>query len=272
MKSSHAEEPESELAGEPPPPPPAERQVIREAAGDLTIVSINRPEKRNALSLPLIRRLNEAVDAVVRDPAVTGVIIAGRGSTFSAGVDLHEFADATPESAAELIQALKALCATVYGSPKPVACAIQGFCIGGALEMAMAADFRVATDDARFAMPEVTVGIPSVIHAALLPHYIGIGRARQMLLTGDAVTARTAHDWGLVNYVVDNDQELLGHCATLLHRVTKNYPEAVKGQKRLLAAWLNNGFDDSVEASVSALSQAFTTGVPQDLSRRLLEK
>jgi enoyl-CoA hydratase/carnithine racemase len=283
MKSTEAEDPGAETpeavtvearpdrAGGHQPAAPEPRLILVEPSGDQTVVSINRPEKRNALSRGMISQLTEALDAVIRDPTVTGVIIAGSGQAFCAGVDLNEFSDGTPETAADLIHALKLLCATVYASPKPVACAIQGFCVGGGLEMALAADFRVATDDARFAMPEVTVGIPSVIHAALLLHYIGLGRARQMLLTGDAVTARTAYEWGLVNYVVEDEQELLDYCRTLLHRVTKNYPGAVKAQKRLIDEWLNTGLHVSVESSTSALTEAFGTGVPQDLARRRLE-
>jgi enoyl-CoA hydratase/carnithine racemase len=218
----------------------------------------------------MLDELRLAVSAILSEDAVTGLMIRGRGPSFCAGIDLNEFAEGTPESARVLIGSLKQLCATVYASPKPVACAIQGHCVGGALELALAADLRVCTDDAMFAMPEVTIGLPSVIHAALLPRYIGLGRARQMLLTGDAITARTAHEWGLVDQVVAEERDLTDACRSLLNRVTRNDPGAVRAQKQLLREWLEGGIQEVVESSQEALVEAFKTGLPQDLARRRL--
>src|SRR5712664_2519585 len=115
---------------------------------DLLLLTLQRPEKRNALSLGLIEQLTEELQRSDTDPDVRGVILAGAGPSFCAGVDLHEFAEATPDSSRVLIDAVRLLCWTVRGMSKPVACAIQGHCLGGALELAACADFRVATSDA----------------------------------------------------------------------------------------------------------------------------
>jgi enoyl-CoA hydratase/carnithine racemase len=131
----------------------------------------------------------------------------------------------------------------------------------------MAADLRVASRDAWFALPEVRVGMPSVIDAALLVHHVGLGRAREILLTGDRVDAPRALEWGLVNVLVDTPAELEDAAAALVARVAVNEPAAVASQKALIDEWLNLGLDDAMTRSVVALGDAFATGVPQRLCR-----
>src|SRR5438128_9109698 len=121
---------------------------------DLQLLTLDRPAKRNALTRELIEQVTHALRNAARDPTVRGVILNGAGKSFCAGIDLHEFAQGTVESAPRLIEALRDLCATVRTLPKPVVCAIHGHCLGGALELAVACDFRVCTPDARLGMPE----------------------------------------------------------------------------------------------------------------------
>jgi enoyl-CoA hydratase len=143
--------------------------VIRvEALGDLVLLRPDRADRRNALTHPLIEKLTQEMTRVAADAAIRGVILAGAGSSFCAGVDLHEFAEGTPESARQLIRALAELCASARRLPQPVACAIQGHCLSAALELAACCDFRVCAPDAQLGMPEVSLGIPSVIDAVML--------------------------------------------------------------------------------------------------------
>jgi len=239
--------------------------VVVEQRDRLRLVWLDRPARRNALSLEAIHALGEALTAAMRDPGVDGAVLLARGPHFSAGVDLTEMAGASAPDILELIGALKEVCATCRRGPRPVIAAVQGGCVGGAFEVAMAADLRVATEDAWFALPEVRVGMPSVIDAALLVRHVGLGRARELLLTGDRVDAPRALEWGLVNALVPGAAALPDAAAALVARIAVNEPGAVAAQKALIEEWLNCGHDEAVERSCGALAAAFATGVPQRL-------
>src|SRR5258707_3236980 len=238
---------------------------------DLLLLTLQRPEKRNALSLALIEQLTSELQRSEADPSIRGVVVTGAGPSFCAGVDLHEFANATPESARVLIDALRVLCLTVRELSKPVACAIQGHCLGGALELAACADFRVCTPDAQLGMPEVFLGLPSVIDAVMLGHLIGVGLARELLLTGEPISGETALSWGLVNRLSSLD-ELIDTTADLVRLATRHLPEVVAAQKRLHQQWLDLPYTQAVELSAEALVDAFRTGAPQQLAADRLRR
>lgn len=235
------------------------------------VLWLERPEKRNALTVSAIDELRRHLDEADDDAAVSGIIIAGRGTTFCAGVDVAEFSNANEEDAFRLIIELRDLCAAARHATKIVACAIQGHCVGAALELALACDFRIAAPDAQFSMPEVAIGIPSVIDAALLERYIGIGRAHEMLLTADPMGAEEALSRGLVNRVVPADQ-LIAAAEDLIGRVTRHDPTAIRAQKELFEEWLSMPFDEAVESSTRYLARSFATGIPQKLSAERLSK
>ncbi|HEX6349562.1 MAG TPA: enoyl-CoA hydratase-related protein [Candidatus Dormibacteraeota bacterium] len=239
--------------------------------GGVRLVVVDRPDKRNALSRDMVRTLRDRVAEADGERSVRGVVITGAGSSFSAGVDVGEFASGTADSAHALIEMLKDLCAQIRNLSKPVAVAVRGYCLGGALEVALAADFRVCAPDAHFGMPEVSVGLPSVIDAALLMQYIGLGRAKEMLLTGEPITAEQALAWGLVNRVVDAES-VVPEAAALVVRVAAHHPSTVRAQKELIEDWLNEPLEESIENSIGFLVEAFREGVPQRAARELLER
>jgi enoyl-CoA hydratase/carnithine racemase len=250
---------------------PVAGAVRSEPLGDLRLLVIDRPEKRNALSRAMIEQARAAVAEAVADVEVRGIVIAGAGPSFSAGVDLYEFAEGTPESARQLIIALKDLCAAVRLASKPVACALHGHCLGGALELAAAADLRVAAPDARLGMPEVGLGLPSVIDAVLLERHVGVGRAHELILTGDLITGEEAYSWGLVNRLAPAT-EVVDAAALLLGRVTRHGLETIAAQKQLFAEWLERPLSEAIDASVEPLVDAFVQGRPQATARRLLSR
>ena len=231
------------------------------------VIWLSRPEKANALRLADIEALQKELDRTAGDPAVSGVIIAARGRNFCGGVDLGEFIEGTPESGARLINALHELCETAREIPKPVAVCIQGACVGAALEFAVSADFRVCTENASFAMPEVFIGIPSVIHASLLERYLGLGRAHEMLLTGEPMGATEALTRGLVNRVVP-EKRLLSTAEELVSLVARHHPEAIRVQKALFREWLDRPFTKALDSSARALVRSFESGAPQELARK----
>jgi enoyl-CoA hydratase/carnithine racemase len=217
----------------------------------------------------LIEQLTRELRRSDTDPGVRGVVLAGAGPSFCAGVNLHEFAEASPDSARGLIEALSELCATVRHLSKPVACAIQGHCLGGALELTACADFRVCSPDARLGMPEVVLGLPSVIDAVMLGHLIGVGRARELLLTGEPISGETAFRWGLVNRLAAPG-DLIVVAADLLRLATRHLPNVIAAQKRLHQQWLDLPYTEAVERSVDPLVDAFRTGQPQQLAANRL--
>ena len=231
------------------------------------VVWLDRPEKANALRLADIEALQRKLDHSAADAATSGVVIAAKGSHFSGGVDLDEFVEGTPESGARLINALHELCETVMEMPKPVAVCIQGACVGGALELAVSADFRVCTADASFAMPEVFIGIPSVIHASLLERYLGLGRAHELILTGEPMDASEALARGLVNRL-EPAEKLLSSAEELIGLVARHHPDAIRVQKHLFREWLDRPFTKALDSSARALVRSFESGAPQSLARR----
>jgi enoyl-CoA hydratase/carnithine racemase len=243
-----------------------------EHAGGLRLVWLDRPFRRNALTLGMVESIRDLLLEAAADRRVQSVILAGVGPSFCSGVDLHEFAGGTVENAQTLITALADACAAALACPKPVAVAIHGHCLGGGLELACACDFRVASPDARLGMPEVGLGISSVIHAALIQRHAGLGRAQELLLTGESIEADTALEWGLVNRVVEQDA-LLDTCRDLIGRVIRHDPEAIARQKRLLWEWQELPLSQAVDRSRAELVESFATGLPQELARRrLLER
>lgn len=238
---------------------------------DLVRVCIERPEKRNALTRGLVQQLTRTLTQLADQEEVRGIVLAGAGPSFCAGVDLHEFADGNPATADELITALQLLCKTTRMHPKPIACAIQGYCLGGALELAACCDFRVCAADAQFGMPEVFLGIPSVIDAVMLTHLVGAGRARELLLTGDTISGETALAWGLATSLAPA-QQLTASACHALQRVTRHDPAVIAEQKRLHQEWLDLAYEKAVERSKQPLIEAFRDGRPQRIAAARLRK
>ena len=155
--------------------------------------------------------------------------------------------------------------------PAPVIARLPGWCLGGGLEVAAACDFRIAAHDAHFGMPEVKVGIPSVIHAALLPRLIGWGRARWLVMTAENIDAPTALAWGLVDVVAEP-----GGLDAAVERTIKALlecgPEALRTQKALLRQWEELPLMESVNLSVDVFGKSFLSGEPQRMMQGFLNR
>ena len=244
--------------------------VVKRLSPEVGLIALNRPEKRNALTRALIEQLAQRLREADVDASLRGVILAGEGPSFCAGVDLEEFASGSVDSGRALIEALAKLCATVRGISKPVVCAIQGHCLGGALEMAACCDLRVCAPDARLGMPEVFLGIPSVIDAVMLVRHVGAGRAHELLLTGESIDAQTAYAWGLANHLAPPER-LLESTLDVLRQVTRHDPSVIAAQKRLHQAWLDLAYTEAVGRSIEPLLEAFRAGRPQALAAQRLQ-
>jgi enoyl-CoA hydratase len=237
--------------------------LLVQREGAITTITINRPHRANALHSATVRELRQAVEAT-RDTGETRVVvITGAGDrAFVAGADLHELADLDVYTAEQFIRALHEALRAIRQHPAPVIAAVNGHALGAGLELLMACDIAIAADHAQLGMPEVRVGLPSVIECALMPHLIGLMRTRELLLTGDNIAAPDAYRIGLVNQVVPL-AELPAAVQHMANRLMRNGPRALHLQKELMHRWLNLPLDEAIEAGIKSLAMAYATDAPQ---------
>ena len=239
-------------------------------AGATVWCTLDRPPL-NLLEPALIRTLRETFEALAADRATRIAIVTGQGRAFTAGMDVAVLRDLDPAGARELITGLHDAIAAVHAAPFPVIAALNGPCLGAGFELALACDLRVAAAGALLGLPEVRVGIPSVIQAALLPLLVGPGRAAELLLTGEPVAAERARDWGLVNEVVP--AERVGAAAeALAARVLACGPEAVRLQKGLIVRWRETDVVSAVRLGIDAFAAAYGTAEPREGMSAYLDK
>jgi len=251
---------------------PIQTVLQERAGGRVALVMIANPAKLNALSAAAIRELTEAMLGLAADARLRAVVITGAGDkAFSGGVNVEDLGATTPATAREGITRLHRCISAVRACPVPVIARINGYCIGGALELAAACDLRIAADHARFGMPEVRLGIPSVIEAALLARLMGAGRARWLLLTGELIDAAEALRWGLVERVVDAGA-LDTEVDQALGAILAGGAQAIRAQKRLNRAYEELPFAEAVALSIGEFERAYATGEPQRLMRGYLER
>lgn len=217
----------------------------------------------NILSTPVIKALRAALSDVARRDEVRVLVMRGSGDkAFVAGADIKEMAGLDKGSAEIFINELRLLCDDVRHLKVPVIARIPGWCLGGGLEFALACDLRIGSDQAKLGMPEVKVGIPSIIHAALLPRIVGQARTNWLLLTGEILDAGESLEYGLLNRVVPAD-ELDKEIDRVAKLMAGFGPVVVAQQKRLLREWEQEPLETSILNGVKEFAQAFDTGEPQ---------
>jgi len=198
-------------------------------------------------------------------------VVVGNGRAFTAGMDVRILRELDASGGRALITTLHDAIAAVHQAPFPVIAAVNGPCLGAGFELALACDLRVAATSAIFGLPEVRVGVPSVIQAALLPPMIGPGRAAEMLLTGAPVSAAQALQWGLVNRVVPDDG-LTAAVDELAAPILASGPEAIRLQKELIIRWRETDLPAAVRFGINAFTAACATGEPREGMTAYLEK
>ena len=217
--------------------------------------TLDRPDTLNALTRDDLQALTAAFDPL--PPHVQAIALTGSGErAFSSGVHTQVFSELTVEGARGFIMELGALTAAIRQAPVPTVSVIRGYCLGAAMEMAMACDLRVVATDAVFGMPEIAVGIPSVLDAALLEQYIGLSRAREMLLTGALYPVGELAASGFANRMVAPD-ELDAAAEHLLTRLASHSGPAMRAQKRLFRTWQEVGLDAGIAASIGEFAETF---------------
>jgi enoyl-CoA hydratase/carnithine racemase len=235
--------------------------------GAVRHVVLNRPEKRNAMSQALLVELGQALQAAADDASVHCVVLRGEGPVFSAGVDLRELASfAGDPSVLRPFRNVFLRCANLCEEmPKPVVCQIHHTCVGGALEVALGCDLRTAAEGSKLGLPEVKYGIiPDVGGSSRLPAVVGVGRAKELIMTGATIDAAEAHRIGLVNRVVPAE-ELQTATEALVDELLANSPTAVGRAKRVIDASARPALAQTLEMEVAV--QEHCVGVMREAAR-----
>jgi enoyl-CoA hydratase/carnithine racemase len=235
----------------------------RGALGNVVTVSINNPARLNSLSSEVIAAFIAAVREAGRDPALRCLIVTGEGErSFMGGANLLELEAFAPDTARAFLTQIHAMCQVLRDLPVPVIARVNGFCLGAGLEAMAACDMRVASDNAVFGMPEVKIGLPSVVEAALLPQLIGWGRTKVLLYTGDNIDAATAAEWGLVERVVPM-AELDAALERWVAAIVESGPRAIRLQKELIREWEAMPVSDAIQAGIRMMGRAYETDEPR---------
>ena len=247
--------------------------ILTESENNICTITINRPDKLNALNKNVIEELSAAIDEVYSNPEIKSAIITGAGpKAFVAGADISEFTSLNGKGGQALAQRGQDLVfSKIENCPKPIVAAVNGFALGGGCELAMACHFRLASDNAKFGQPEVNLGlIPGYGGTQRLTQLIGKGKAMELMMTGNIIDANEAKQLGLVNYVTTAD-DLLDKTKEILSVINTKAPVAIKH----IIALINiaaRGDADGLQKEIAAFGELFDTADAKEGAAAFLEK
>lgn len=249
------------------------RIVFDSSADGIALVTVNRPDKLNALNGEVMGELAEAFGRIENDAAIRGLILTGAGEkAFVAGADIKELAALGPVEAQHFAWRGQAVMRKLELLKKPSVAAINGFALGGGLELAMACAMRVASPNAKMGQPEIKLGLlPGYGGTQRLPRLVGRGRALELLLTGEPIDAAEAHRIGLVNHVVPQP-ELIGFCRSLLRKIFENAPLAAALILETVEVGLNSGIEEGLKFEAAAFGITAGTEDRREGTSAFLEK
>ncbi len=250
-------------------------KIIYEKKDGVAWITLNNPERYNALEKAMRAELKAALEDAWRDDSVRAVVIRGSGKAFSAGGDIKAMLEWTPTAA---IRELKELGTAfvieriIREMPKPVIAMVHGYCLGGGFELAMSCDLVVASEDAKFGSPEIGIGlIPGSGGTQMLPRYVGEKKAKELIFTGETISAREAAELGIVNKVVPPEQ-LQAAVEELLGKLLSKSPVALAAAKEAINASLELGLTQGIKYESFVFSQLFSTEDQKEGARAFLEK
>jgi enoyl-CoA hydratase len=235
-------------------------------------VTLNRPDKLNALNSTVLKELNEVIDQVYTDSNIQGVILTGSGpKAFVAGADISEFLSLSTGEGSSLAKKGQDIFTRLENSPKPVIAAVNGFALGGGCELAMSCHIRIASTHAKFGQPEVNLGIiPGYGGTQRLAQLIGKGKALELMMSAEMIGSEQALQLGLVNHVTEPDQ-LMNKCVELMNTILSKGPGAIA---RVIAA-VNAGYNNRVngyDEEARLFGECFNTEEMKEGVRAVLEK
>ncbi|HUA53817.1 MAG TPA: enoyl-CoA hydratase [Candidatus Sulfotelmatobacter sp.] len=240
--------------------------------GNVATVIVNNPAKANCFGRATMQAFIERLGSLHDSFELRAVVITGSGErAFIGGADVREMAVLEPDEARRFITLVHQCCAAVRNLPVPVIAQINGAVLGAGLELAASCDFRIAAEHAVFGMPEVRLGMPSVVEAALLPQLIGWGKTRRLLLTGETIDAAQAERWGLVEEVVPL-AELDQATDRAVDGILAAGSRAVRLQKRLIQTWETQSIDGAIRAGIDCFAEAWSSDEPRRMTAGYLRR
>ena len=246
--------------------------LLVERRGRVAVVTINRPDKMNALNIKTRQEGAAVLDELRDDDSVRVVVFTGAGEkAFVAGADIGEFADRTAVTQRDVMTG-RSLFTAVDTFPKPVIAMINGYCLGGGCELALACDLRIASDRARLGQPEINLGIiPGGGGTQRLTHLVGEGKAMEMILTGDMIDAQTAYQLGLVNLVVPA-ADLEGKTMEVANRIAEKSPVALRMAKEAVKTASRSTLDEGLRREIDLFAICFSSEDKDEGVKAFLEK
>lgn len=247
--------------------------ILLESNNHIATITINRPKKLNALNQETISELHKVIKLADEDKSIRVIIITGSGEkAFVAGADISEFSDYSVEEGTHLAaKGQELLFNFIENLSTPTIAAVNGFALGGGLELAMACHFRVASDNAKMGLPEVSLGvIPGYGGTQRLPQLIGKGRALELIMTAGMIDSDKALKYGLVNYI-SSQETLLPFCKKIAHKITQNSPRAIRAAIRAINANFNNDLN-GFQTEITEFGNCFGTHDFQEGVSAFLEK
>ena len=242
------------------------RSELETRAGGLVArVTFDNPRKLNILSREILVELTRVVNSLSKNQDLRAIVLTGAGEkAFVGGADLATLGSLDPKSARAFITLIHDACESLRACPVPVLARINGYCLGAGLELAACCDLRIAATGATFGMPEVRLGIPSVVEAAMLPRLVGAGRARWLVMTGETIGAGEALVWGLVEKMAPLEH-LDVEVNQAVDAILAGDPEAMRAQKRLCKLWEEAPLAESVRLSIDEFAKSYEEGEPNRL-------
>ncbi|KPJ58815.1 MAG: crotonase [Deltaproteobacteria bacterium DG_8] len=249
-----------------------EKSLILKREEEIALITINRPEVLNALNIDTLNELCEAFAKLNADHKVKVVIITGNGKAFIAGADISEMKDYTAEQAREFTGLGHMTMDTIQNAEKPIIAAVNGYALGGGLELALACDIILASETALLGVPEVNLGIIQGFGGTQrLPRLVGKFLAKELIFTADAVTAKRAYEMGMVNRIFPPD-DLLPEAKKLALKIAQKGPIALRLAKRVIDIGYNRELSEGCKLEMEAFVSCFNTSDRKEGMRAFLEK
>lgn len=249
------------------------REDIEHELGRVCVFTVHGRTRLNLVGSTTLASMVNVINDAAEDSEVRCAILQGvTDDALIGGADLKELGALQAANADQFVGAIHEVCDAIRNFPVPVIARMRGYCLGGGLEIAAACDFRVADHSLMCGMPEVKIGVPSVVEAALLPQLVGWGKARELVYRGNIIDAAEAQRIGLVEQLVTEEGDidtLIGECTS---DILEAAPGAIRIQKTLCAQWERLGIDDAIDAGLTAFKQAYETDEPKRYVEAFFER
>jgi len=247
--------------------------ILFEKNEGIGIITLNRPKSMNAINSDLISELDQVLDVIDKDEEISVVIITGTEKIFAAGADIKEISGIrTPVEAHRFVSNVQSLFRKIENLKKPIIAAVSGLALGGGCEMSLACDIRIAAENASFGQPEIKIGvIPGGGGTQRLPRLIGLGRAKELLYTGDSIDAQEAYRIGLVNKVVPV-KSLMDEAKKMATKLKRQPPFALKITKMVVNEGINMDLQSGLAYEARCFEMLFSTEDQKEGMRAFIEK